>query len=158
MARPRKPTSLKVVAGTQRADRANGAEPDAMLLNDLEPPQHLDAAAAEVWRELAPRLRQSQVLTVLDTVALEMLCNSVADMRQVRAKRGDSFVTTSPKSGSEMLDQMLVAENMLRKAVESLGSRFGMDPRSRASLMVNPQGDLFGDQPAGPERFLTRAK
>lgn len=141
--------------GTNRADRANGGEPEAPLLDDLEPPPHLDAEAAAVWREVAPRLRNAHVLTELDTIALEMLCNCVADMRAVRARRGGSFVVTSPKSGAEMLDQMAVAENMLRKSVESLGSRFGMDPRSRAALAVNPQRDLF-DSPA--DKYLTRVK
>ena len=154
MARPRKPTSLKLVQGTNRADRTNGGEPEPMLLTDLTPPKHLDARAAAVWVELAPMLRRLQLLTEMDTLALEMLCNSVADYRLAREKTGEDFVTWSHK-GSQMLNQWLVAQQASRKGAEAVMSRFGMDPVSRSKVIVDPQADLFG-KPAstGPGRFF----
>ena len=64
--RPRKATALKVVAGTDRADRRNGLEPEPMLLNDLSPPARLCDRAKAVWAEVAPALRRVQVLSELD--------------------------------------------------------------------------------------------
>jgi P27 family predicted phage terminase small subunit len=153
MSRPRKPSALKVVAGTDRADRRNGAEPEPILLNDLEPPAHLRERSAAVWRELAPLLRRNQVLTEMDVLALELLCDSVADYRLAREERGDNFTTTSAK-GSQMLDQLLVAQQACAKRCETLMGRFGMDPASRSRVMVNPQGDLFGQPPSGKARFF----
>jgi P27 family predicted phage terminase small subunit len=154
MSRPRKPTNLKVVGGTDRPDRRNGLEPEPELLSDLAAPAHLGERSAAVWDELAPMLRRIQVLTVADRVALEMLCDAVADYRYARAKRGDSMVTWSHK-GSQMLDQQLVAQQSWGKRAEVLMAKFGMDPASRSRVMVSPQGDLFpGDKPTGTDRFF----
>jgi P27 family predicted phage terminase small subunit len=152
MSRPRKPSALKLIAGTNRADRRNGSEPEPLLLNQLDPPAHLSERAAAVWRELAPMLRRNQVLTEMDTLALELLCDSVADYRQARAERGDNFITHSAK-GSQMLDQLLVAQQACAKRCEVLMGRFGMDPASRSRVMVNPQADLFA-QANAKDRFF----
>ncbi len=154
MTRPRKPSALKVVGGTDRADRRNANEPEPALLNDLAPPAHLSERSAAVWRQVAPIVRQMQVMTVADVFALEMLCDSIADYRHARAQVGDEFVTLSSK-GSQMVDQWLVAQQMSRKAAEGLLGKFGLDPRARASLMVNPQGNLFSHADAGPARYFS---
>lgn len=158
MGRPRKPTALKLVDGTVRADRENGNEPEPMLLNDLEPPAHLDPRAAAVWNELAPMLRRLQVLTEADVIAFEMLCDAVADYRYARIVRGDEFVTRSPKTGSEMLSQWLLAGSVAGKRAETFMSKFGLDPVSRSRIMVQPQADLFGAAGAGTGRFFGGGK
>ena len=150
--RSRKPSMLKLVGGTDRADRRNGAEPEPELLSDLTPPAHMAERSAVVWRELAPMLRRLQVLTVADVIALEMLCDAVADYRLARATLGDDFVTHSAK-GSEMISQWLVAKQMSSKRAEAFMGKFGMDPVSRSRVMVNPQQGLF-DQPDGAGRFF----
>lgn len=152
MSRPRKPSALKLVAGTERADRRNGNEPEPLLLNDLEPPAHLRPNSAAVWRELAPMLRRAQVLTEMDVLALELLCDNVADYRQARAERDGSLVVLSSK-GSQMLDQLLIAQQACAKRAEVLMGRFGMDPVSRSRVMVDPQRGLF-DEGAGAGRFF----
>lgn len=155
MGRPRTPSALKLIAGTDRADRRNGNEPEPQLLNDLTPPAHLRERSRAVWVELAPLLRRNQVLTEMDVLALELLCDAVADYRHARAERGDSLVTFSAK-GSQMLDQLLVAQQACAKRCESIMGRFGMDPVSRSKVMVDPQGDLFGkpDAAKGAGRFF----
>ena len=150
--RPRKPSALKLVAGTDRADRRNGNEPEPALLNDLAPPAHLSPRSAAVWVQLAPMLRTMQVLTVADVLALELLCDAVADYRHARSEVGDDFVAHTSK-GSQMVNQWLVAQQMSSKRAESFMSKFGLDPVARSRVMINPQGDLFG-QPNGPERFF----
>jgi P27 family predicted phage terminase small subunit len=160
VSRPRKPSALKLVTGTDRADRRNSNEPEPPLLNDLNPPPSLAPESAAVWREVAQKLRDMQVLTVVDTLALEMLCDAVADYRQARQERGGSFTKTSPKGG-QMLDQLLVAQQMAGKRAETLMAKFGMDPAARSRVLINLQGDLFGNQqpPAsGPGRFFGGAQ
>ena len=126
-----------------------------MLLNDLEPPSRLSAASAAVWREVAPMLRRVQVLTELDVISLEMLCDAVADYRYARTKRGDDFVVHSAK-GSEMISQWMVAAQMASKRAEGFMGKFGMDPASRTRLMIQPQPDLFDTGNAGADRFFHR--
>lgn len=151
--RPRKPSALKVVGGTDRADRRNGAEPEPRLLSDLTPPAHMADRSASVWNELAPMLRRLQVLTEADVIALEMLCDAVADYRLARAELGDDFVATSAK-GSEMISQWLVAKQMSSKRAEAFLGKFGMDPVARSRVMINPQSDLFDAGNLGAGRFF----
>ncbi len=47
-----------------------------------------------------------QVLTEMDLVAFEVLCDAVADYRLARDQRGDRLVTHSSK-GSQMLDRLM---------------------------------------------------
>ena len=141
--RPPKPSALKRLQGTDRADQRNGNEPEPNLLADLNPPAHLAPASAAVWRQLAPMLRRIGVLTEADVLALEMLCDSVADYRRARSQRGDEFVELSSK-GNEVLKQLHVAMAMSSKRAEGLMASFGMSPAARSRVMVDPQGDLFG--------------
>jgi len=141
--RPPKPSALKLVTGNPGKRALNGSEPEPELVLDIEPPARLAERSKAVWREVAPMLRQIKVLTIADLLALEMLCDAVADYRHAREKTGDDFVTWSSK-GSQMVSQWLVAQQMSRKSAESLMSRFGMDPVSRSRIMIDPQGDLFG--------------
>lgn len=155
MARPAKPTALKAIEGNRGKRGKNEHEPEFDLLSDLEPPAHLPERSAAVWRELAWMLRKAQVLTVADKIAFELTCDAVADYREARKRRGDNFITTSPKTGAEMLDQMLVAQQMLCKRAEGLLAKFGMDPASRSKVMVDPQMDLFG-KPAATAASTSR--
>lgn len=147
-----KPAVLKLIGGTDRKDRRNDLEPEPALLQDLTPPEGLTPDSAEVWTQLAPVLRRMQVLTEADVTQFELLCDTLADYRAVRAIRGDQFVIPGSKGG-QMLSQYLVAQQMLSKRAQALMSSFGLDPVSRSRIMVNPQGDLF-DKPAGAARFF----
>jgi P27 family predicted phage terminase small subunit len=150
-----KPSAQKRLEGTDRADRRNGKEPEPDLLLELKPPAHLAADSAVVWTQVAPMLQRVRVLTVADVIALEMLCDAVADYRRARLERGDKFVVITSKGG-EMLNQLHVAMAMSSKRAEAFMARFGMDPVSRSRVMIDPQGDLFGKPPAaaGTGRFF----
>ena len=157
MARPRTPTALKLVSGTARADRTNALEPEPCILaaDQLDPPAHIGARSQAVWRELAPMLARLKVLTEADLVSFEMLCDAVADYRYARSVRGDDFVTKSPKTGSEMISQWLLAASISSKRAEAFMTKFGLDPVSRSRVMVQPQGELFpGGRDTGTGRFF----
>ena len=156
--RPPKPSALKLVSGNPGKRATNSKEPEPLLLNKLTPPKHLAPASAAVWKQLAPMLRRNQVLTEMDVVALEMLCDSVADYRAAREKRNGNFTSYGAKGGQQ-LDQLLVAQQMCAKRAEGFMAKFGMDPVSRSRVMIEPQGDLFGDAPApatGTSRFFSK--
>ena len=152
--RPRKPSALKLVEGNPGKRAVSSGEPEPLLLNDLAPPAHLSERSAAVWIQLAPMLRRLQVLTEADVIALEMLCDSVADYRHAREQCGDDFVAISSK-GSQMVSQWLVAKQMSSKRAEAFMAKFGMDPVSRTKVMIDPQGDLFpGEKKSGTGRFF----
>lgn len=155
MGRTAKPTALHVVNGNP-SKRARGAgEPQPVLVNDLTPPAHLTPASAAVWQELAPMLRRNQVLTEMDVLQLEILCDSIADYRAARAQRGDKFVE-STRTGSMMLSQMLLAQQTFAKRAQACMASFGMSPADRTRVLVNPQLSLLDDaaDAAGTSRFF----
>ena len=77
MANPRKPTSLKVVAGTDRPCRRPESAPVEMPALDHipDPPDWLpNANAVKEWQRLAPILTANKLLTEAGLSALGQLC------------------------------------------------------------------------------------
>lgn len=77
MANPRKPTSLKVVAGTDQPCRRPDTPPLDLPLTDgvPEPPDWLpNAHAIKEWRRLTPILHANKLLTEAGLSALGQLC------------------------------------------------------------------------------------
>ena len=150
MGRPRKPTELKLVTGNPGHRSLNKREPDAEYLNDLDPPEHLCEDAKKVWQVLAPRLRQSKLLTVLDIEPLETLCNAIVDYRLARRKSTGSETCGGAISPWKQLQSMHFKQL-------NVGFRmFGMGPESRSRVMVDPQLGLFGDGDGGKkETYFT---
>ena len=77
MANPRKPTSLKVVAGTDRPCRRPESAPVEMPALDHipDPPDWLpNAHAVKEWKRLAPILTANKLLTEAGLSALGQLC------------------------------------------------------------------------------------
>lgn len=84
--RPRKPTTLKLVTGTEKPCRANPAEPQPPPApTGMAPPRHLSPRAVDAWHRLAPMLDAMGVLTVADELALERLCECYAELEEARA-------------------------------------------------------------------------
>ncbi|WP_049400014.1 P27 family phage terminase small subunit [Stenotrophomonas maltophilia] len=76
MSRPRKPTALKVVAGTDRPDREASAAAELPLVSDVPPaPDWMpNAHARKEWERLAPILHANKLLTEAGLSALGQLC------------------------------------------------------------------------------------
>lgn len=70
-----KPTSLKLVTGTARADRLNPDEIKPGIAKP-EPPEHLTEAARKEWDRVAYELHALGVLTNLDRGALGAYCQA----------------------------------------------------------------------------------
>ena len=77
MARPRKPTHLKKLAGTIRPDRMNPHEPKFEDgVQKCSP--GLSSGAKRTWKEVAPELAALGVLKKVQVHQLVMYCESVA--------------------------------------------------------------------------------
>lgn len=76
MANSKKPSALKVVAGTDRADRAAPSSVDLELVDAVPaPPDWLpNSHAVAEWNRLAPILFANRLLTVAGLSALGMMC------------------------------------------------------------------------------------
>lgn len=151
--RPRKPTALKLVQGNPGKRALPGGEPEPLLLNDLTAPPSLPEQAAAVWKELAPQLRKAQLLTVLDTHALEMLCVAIAQHRHATAQAGDDkLIMRNAETGSLSPSPWLIIQSMAFKRAKAMCDAFGMTPAARSRVVVQPQQDLFAS--SGAARFF----
>jgi P27 family predicted phage terminase small subunit len=138
--RPRKPTALKDLQGTNRTERGNESEPQyALTSGTFAPPAHLNPEAAQIWCECAALLLGGKVLTDADLYALSMLAEAMADyrecQRQMLAAGSEGYVTTSSKGG-QVLSPWIVAKQMSAKRVMELLSKFGMEPSSRSKVIA----------------------
>jgi P27 family predicted phage terminase small subunit len=150
--RPQKPSHLKLVEGNRGKRAMNSHEPDPDYLNDLTPPEHLPVWAHSIWVDLAPKLRAAKVLTVLDTEVLAQLCISIAQYREATYRLNLDFISFGQKGQS--LNQLMVAQSMAFKQSNAIMQQFGMTPAARTRVVVNSQGDLFGNEKTGTD-YLT---
>lgn len=154
MARPPKPTALKVIEGNRGKRATNKQEPDPHYLDNLEPPAWLHASAAAVWREVAPSLSAAKLLTEVDVQALAMGCIALDQYRRSAAKANDSLVKTkivldddgNPVEAGEHINPWTMVQSMAFKQAMAVLQQFGMSPAARTRIAVNPQGDLFGGE------------
>lgn len=161
MARPPKPTALKLVAGNPGKRALNRSEPDPEYLIDLTAPGYLLPKAAVVWDEIVPHLRQAKLLTNVDVPMLAMGCTAIAQYREAVRRAGDDLVKSKVIEGEtgesietgEHVNPWLVVQSMSSKQAMAVLQQFGMSPASRSRVAVNPQGDLFGNGKTGTDYF-----
>lgn len=148
--RPRKPTRLKVLQGTDRPDRVNASEPQPPTeMPDC--PDWLDATAREEWAKMAPRLVEMGLLSALDGAALAAYCQAYAD-HQHAAKRLQKFGRVYQTSTGNYRPRPEVA--MQRDAATRMKAflvEFGLTPASRARVVASeqPKSDPFAEFLAG---------
>ena len=163
MANPPKPTALKLVQGNPGKRAINKQEPDPAYLTDLTPPAWLDAAAAEVWNETAPKLRAARVLTEVDVQLLAMGCVSIAQYRQAIRRAGDNLVKSKtvmnqdgdPVETGEQVNPWFIVQSLSFKQAMAVFREFGMSPAARTRIAVQPQSDLFNDPSKGPASYFS---
>lgn len=163
MARPSKPTALKLIAGNPGKRALNKQEPDPQYLADMTPPQWLPKAAVLVWEEMAPQAAAAKVLTTIDVQAFAMGCVAVAEYRKAAA-RVDSDGSIKAKHErneegevvvvGEHLNPWAGAQSMYFKQALAMFTQFGMTPRARTGIALQPQGDLFGNGQSGAAGYF----
>lgn len=151
MARPRKPTHLKVVAGTDQPCRTNKNEPKPRR-EKPSPPSHLSDKAKTAWGAVSVILDRMGVLTEADGYALEGLCEAYADLRLARdslSAAGELYYETTNQSGGVMLrprPEVAMISDADRRFAMWL-AKFGLTPadRSRVSAALPDDGNQFAE-------------
>ncbi len=140
--RKRKPTALKLIQGTARADRqveqeAELPEVDAI---DLTPPDSLKDFAVIAWEFYAPILRDSKVLTKGDLHNLEAFCENYRLWRDaVEMYQNEGITVETPQGGLKKHPAVIVANDAQAKMI-SFGALLGLDPSSRTKINVGTDG------------------
>lgn len=149
MARPRKPTQLKVLEGGRiRGDRDaldNQARPEIAL---PACPDWLDAKARKIWHKIGPELVNLGLLSVIDGDIFGSYAETAARYGEVceRIDTLEKCMAVTP-NGFEVQSVLFQLRNTLQKQLVALGREFGMTPAARSSIKVNTdQGDLFANE------------
>lgn len=156
MARPTKPTALKLIEGNKGKRAISKSEPDPEYLNDLTAPEFLSALAAKVWDEIVPNLRSARMLTRVDVPMLAMGCTAIAQYRYAAGHVGEDLVKFKivelvpgvPVATGEHVNPWLIVQSMSFKQAMAVFQQFGMSPAARTRISVNPQGELFDGKAA----------
>lgn len=149
MARPRKPTQLKVIDGGRiRNDRDALRQQAKPELSIPDCPDWLDAKARKLWHKTAPQLVSLGLLSVIDGDIFGSYVETTAKYGEVceRIDSIEKMMATTP-NGFEVQSVLFQLRNTLQKQMVALGREFGMTPAARSSIKVNTeQGDLFGNE------------
>lgn len=145
MGRPRTPTKLHVLRGTNRKDRQNPAEPTPPPAPTAgQAPSWLSPKARPWWKRIRPLLVRMQVLSAADTIALGLLCDALAEYieaRNVLVKHGTTYETTTT-DGSLLIrrrPEWDIAKDAWRRA-KLMATEFGLTPAARAKVSASDVG------------------
>lgn len=145
MARPRKPTQLKIVAGTAQNCRLNPNEPKPERGVPL-PPSHLSPKARLAWKYVAQVLDDMGVITQADAMALEGACESYADLRNAREalKNRGSLTYEAPTDSGGVLIRKYPEVDIVAEADRRFKgwlAVLGMTPADRSRVSAGSKGD-----------------
>jgi phage terminase small subunit len=112
--RPAKPTALKIIQGNPGKRPLNRHEPKPA--SGCEKPKFLKGRAARIWDEYAPELERIGLLTTVDGHVFAAWCTLAAELE-----------SQAGKMSAPRIAQMRM-----------LAAAFGLEPSSRARLVVKP--------------------
>ena len=148
-----KPTNLKLIAGTDRADRRNAAEPKPAPALPAPPAFLSDEAKAE-WTRTADRLYQLGILSKIDRAALGAYCQAYGRWEQAEralARMAERDAVThgmmiKTTNGNAVQNPLLGTANKAMADMMRYAAEFGMTPSARARIKAEPLGEE--DDPA----------
>lgn len=90
-----------------------------------------DRKYSAAWKEMEGLLSKKRVLTMADSVALEMLTDALVSYRAVEADLRVNGYTHKTKNGYEQIRPCVTMCNLRGKQLRGLLEQFGMTPVSR---------------------------
>jgi P27 family predicted phage terminase small subunit len=150
VARPTKPTVLKLVTGTARPGRINPAEPDVKIEIPTAP-HHLSKHAREEWNRIAPILEDMGLVSKSDRSALAMYCQAWGDHVKAECmirRHGHVIKTTN---GNMIQSPWVSISNKAKLTAHKFLVEFGLTPASRTKVSGKGKKET---KPEGKERFF----
>lgn len=150
----RKPTIQKALGGTLQPSRTNKHEPVPAVALPL-PPDWLSERARAYWGEIGAVLLNMQVVTAADSLALQLLTETMAEWAEAR----QAVIGTGSRAGVGLVYEMLTesgqtmrrpnpevaqASDAMKRALRMM-TEFGLTPASRSK--VSALGDGDGNDP-----------
>jgi P27 family predicted phage terminase small subunit len=145
MARPRKPTAVKIAEGNRGRRKLNpDAEPQPTP-GGTRMPSGMPKPAQTLWRALTAELDRLNLLTVVDVTALEAACRAVAQARAAdREIEKVQRKLASGKAAKEAYYHLSILNATSKKAwqqYKAFATEFGLTPASRTRLAAGDTGN-----------------
>ena len=135
MARPRKPTALKLIHGS-RDRHKNKLEPKPEGIASM--PNWLSEAAQDEWGRLAPELTKIGILTIADETEFAVYCQAYAELKEAEAELARNGRTQITKDGFERKSAWCSIRDEAWKRLHQAASGFGLNPSARAKVEAKP--------------------
>lgn len=145
------PSHLKLVKGNPGRRPMNEHEPKPARSRPSAP-AHVSEKARETWGYVSGLLDRMGILTEIDAVALEVLCEAYADFLAARAVLkafGSNYYETVNEAGSVMhrVHPAVAEVKDADRRIRAWLAEFGMTPSARSRVKVNGENDE-GQDPA----------
>ena len=137
MGRNKTPTKLKIVRGTDRADRQveNEVEPD---LNIPIPPEHLNQIASVEWGRISEQLYKLGLLSDIDRAALAGYCVSWSRWVEAEKELAKDGLTIETTNGNIIQNPVIGIANQAMTHMRKFLIEFGMSPAARTRVAGKP--------------------
>lgn len=136
MARPRKPTSLKLIQGTLQKCRTPKDEPVAEISCPICP-DHITGPAKSEWDRITSSLLEMGVMSKHDGPALEIYCTSYAEMLKARAGVEKIGMLIKTPNGYPVKNPLITIANEAENKCLKILVEFGLTPASRSKVSAN---------------------
>ncbi|GAC1384669.1 MAG: hypothetical protein NVS3B25_35270 [Hymenobacter sp.] len=138
-----KPTALKKLEGTYRADRSARNEMMPTQLTTLPTaPAALNAKGAQLWYIVAGELQQLRILHTVDLELLAAYCTQIQTMHEAEfyLQKHGKVLKSKNKAGSEYYQKnpWLGIYNDALAMANRLGQQFGFTPSARSRISTPP--------------------
>ena len=148
MARPRKPTALKILHGDfdKNPQRRNRREPEP---SSESPgcPSRLGVVGRNEWKRICNELEMLGVISLAERAAILRYCHAFQQHHECEAQvKKDGRWQTNFKTGAITEHPASKAARDLARQMIQLLSAFGMTPTSRTRLAVKEQTKVDPDE------------
>ena len=144
MGRPRKPTALKIISGTDQPCRIRNDEPKPAADN-IEMPDGMSEKAQKYFDDVKAKLLACKVVTDIDNYALAILATAIAELFEIQALLDEGGIIMEGRNGYPVVSPYFRAYNQKQDQVRRMLIEFGMTPSSRTRVGTtesNDEGDF----------------
>lgn len=146
MPNPKKPTAIKELEGTWRADRHNPNEPRPPVeLPDRPNWLDEDPRASRLFDQVTQYVKDMRLSTRVDGIALSMLCDQLSlylEVREQIREEGVMITVTTKQSGTyEKPHPLLTSLNQAYGNIFKMLTQYGLTPVSRMNVSAAPEED-----------------
>jgi len=131
--RPKKPDAIKRLEGNPGKRPLNGNAP--VPTGRVAKPPYVTGYAGEVWDEIVGSMPPN-LYTTVDAVVLAAFCVAAGQHRQATETLARDGLMVFSSNGDEKPHPALTAQTRALTTIAVLGARLGLDPSSRASLVM----------------------